>query len=156
MTKTLVVAVGDVQRADEGAGVHTLRYLKKHYDLPGTSYIEADTSGSSLAAEVAAADHVIILNAAQIDAIPGTVRVLEGEDVDLGKLVDLADLDGKLPARYALISIQPGQPASGGSLSETVRRSLPKAAGNAATLIQRWRRSESVFSTGLHSLPNSV
>ncbi len=147
-TKTLVVAVGNVQRADEGAGVHALRYLRKHYDLPGTSYIEADTAGSTLAAEVAAADHLIILDAAQIDADPGTIRVVEG--------VDLADLDGKLPARYALISIQPGQPGSGGSLSETVRRSLPKAAGNAATLIQRWRRSESVFSTGLHSLPNSV
>ena len=156
MTKTLVLAVGDVSRADEGAGIHALRYLKDHYDLPETAYFDAGTPSATLAAETAAADILIVFNTTQFDADPGTIRVFEDDEVDLANLIEIGRLDGKLPAHWALISIQPGPPASGGSLSETVRRSLPKAAGNAATLIQRWRRSGSVFSTGLHSLPNSV
>ncbi|MDH3336336.1 MAG: hydrogenase maturation protease [Gammaproteobacteria bacterium] len=156
MTKTLVLAVGDVSSADESAGAHAMRYLKDHYDLPDTAYLDAGTPSVTLAAEIAAADILIVFNTAQLDADPGTIRIFEDDDVDLADLIEVDRLDNKLPTHCALISIQPGQTGSGGSLSETVRRSLPKAAGNAATLIQRWRRSESVFSTGLHSLPNSV
>lgn len=156
MTKVLVLGVGDVQLADQGVGVHAMRYLRAHYDLPGTTYIEAATLSPALAADIAAADSMIIFNAAQINGDPGTIRVLEDDEVDLAALMSGIALEGKWPTPIATISVQPGQPASGASLSETVRRSMPRAAGNAATLIHRWRRRESVYSTGLHSLPNSV
>lgn len=156
MTSALVLGLGDVHLADQGAGVHAMHYLREHYDLPDTAYADASTASASLAAAIAAADNIIIFNAAQIDASPGTVRVVEKDVADLADLIDTVALDGPLPARFALISIQPGKPGTGDALSEPVRRSMPKAAGNAATLIYRWQRDESVFSTGLHCLPNSV
>jgi len=155
MTSVLVLGIGDIHLADLGVGVHAMRYLREHYDLPDTAYADAGSASTSLSAAMAAADDLIIFNAAEIDETPGTVRVFDNDAADLADLIDVALLKGQLPKRYALISIQPGEPGSGDSLSEPVRRSMPKAAGTAATLVYRWRRSESVFSTGLHSLANS-
>ena len=155
MTSALVLGIGDVRMADQGAGVRAMQYLKDHYDLPGTVYADAGTAGASLAAAIAAADNIIIFNAAEIGASPGTVRVVEKDAADLADLIDTAGLDGPLPNRLVLISVQPGELGPGDSLSEPVRRSMPKAAGNAATLVYRWQRSESVFTPELHALPNS-
>ena len=156
MTSTLVLCSGDAHQSDQGAGVHAMHYLREHYDLPDTTYANADSADASLATAIAAADNVIILNAAQIDASPGTVRVVEKDVAELADLIDTVALEGPLPKRFVLISIQPGELGPGDSLSEPVRRSMPKAAGTAATYVYRWQRGESVFSTGLHSLPNSV
>ena len=156
MTSTLVLCTGDAHQSDQGAGVHAMHYLREHYDLPDTPYADAGSADASLAAAIAAADNIIIFNAARMDATPGTVCVVEKDVADLADLIDTVTLDGPLPRRFVLISIQPGEQGPGDSLSEPVRRSMPKAAANAATLIYRWQRGESVFSTGLHSLPNSV
>ena len=154
MTSTLVLAIGDIAQADEGAAIHAIRYLKTHYDLPDTTYLEAARPRKSIAADIAAADNLIVLDAADFDAAPGAVRVLEDGAVDewlaskldrkreakLARLMGQLQESGELPVRYALIGIQPGERRTGEALSETVRRSMPRAAGNAATLIYRWRR----------------
>ena len=154
MTSTLVLAVGDITQADAGAAIHAMRYLKTHYDLPDTTYVDTAVPGKSLAATIAAADNLIVIDATQLDAEPGAVRVYEDGAVDelltarqgskreakLAKLMRHLHETGELPVRYALIGIQPGDRVSGEALSETVRRSMPRAAGNAATLVYRWRR----------------
>lgn len=154
MTRTLVLGIGDVLHADEGAGVYAMRYLKDHYDLPDTSYHAAGTRIAALEDEIVEAYNLIILDAAEIDADPGTVRVFEDKEVDEflnseasnGRELGIADLmhdvrlEGKLPIRYALIGIQPEKLELGDAPSETVRRSMPRAAGNAAALVYKWRR----------------
>ena len=154
MTSTLVLAIGDIAEADEGAAIHAIRYLKTHYDLPDTTYLESALPGKSLIADIAAADNLIILDAAHFDAGPGTVRVFDDGAVNellatkldckreakLAGLIEQLQESGELPVRYALIGIQPGDRCTGETLSETVRRSMPLAAGNAATLVYRWRR----------------
>jgi hydrogenase maturation protease len=156
MANTLVLGVGNVLLADEGAGVHAMRYLQDHYDLPDTTYLDAGTLSFTLAADIAEADNLIVFDAAQIDAEPGTVRVFEGNAVDdflkfgrcsvhevgFADLMDISRLEGHLPERYALIGIQPETLGWGDAPSETVRRSLPLAAGNAASLIHKWGRPE--------------
>lgn len=159
MTNTLVLGVGNVLLADEGAGVHAMRYLKDHYDLPDTTYLDAGTLSFTLAADIAEADHLIVFDAAQIDAEPGDIRVFQDEEVDdflksgrcsvhevgFADLMDIARLEGYLPKRYALIGIQPERLGWGESLSETVRRSMPRAAGNAASLIHKWKQPKSAM-----------
>jgi len=154
MANTLVLGVGNVLLADEGAGVHAMRYLRDHYDLPNTTYLDAGTLSFTLAADIAEADNLIVFDAAQIDAEPGTVRVFEDKEVDdflmsgrcsvhevgFADLMDIARLEGHLPQRYALIGIQPETLGWGDAPSEIVRRSMPLAAGNAAALIHRWAR----------------
>ena len=156
MVNTLVLGVGNVLLADEGAGVHAMRYLQDHYDLPNTTYLDAGTLSFTLAADIAEADNLIVFDAAQIDSEPGAVRVFQDEEVDnflksgrcsvhevgFADLMDIARLEGHLPQRYALIGIQPEKLGWGDAPSETVRRSMPRAAGNAAALIHRWARPE--------------
>ena len=154
MSRTLVMGVGNVLLADEGAGVHAMRYLADHYDLPDTTYLDAGTLSFSLAADIAEADHLIVFDAAQIDEEPGSVRVFQDEEVDeflksgkgsvhevgFADLMDIARLEGYLPERRALIGIQPEKLGWGEFPSETVRRSMPRAAGNAAALIHKWKQ----------------
>ena len=154
MTSTLVLAVGDIAHADKGAAVHALRYLKTHYDLPDTTYLDVAVPKKSLAAEIVAVENLIVIDATPLDAEPGAVRVFEDgavhdfldselhgrRETELARLMEHLRDTGELPVRYALIGIQPGERTSGEALSETVRRSMPRAAGNAATLVYRWRR----------------
>jgi hydrogenase maturation protease len=97
-----------------------------------------------------------VFDAAQLGVTPGGVKVLENEEVDeflrsgkgsvhevgFADLMDIARLEGYLPKRYALIGIQPDTLGWGEAPSETVRRSLPRAAANAAALIHKWRRDD--------------
>ncbi len=154
MTRTLVLGVGNVLLADEGAGVHAMRYLEEHYDLHDTRYIDAGTLSFTLASDIAETDQLIVFDAAQIGASPGGIQVFEGAEVDeflksgkcsvhevgFADLMDIARLEGYLPERYALIGIQPETLGWGDSPSETVRRSLPRAAANAAALVNKWRK----------------
>ena len=154
MSHTLVMGVGNILLADEGAGVHAMRYLADHYDLPDTTYLDAGTLSFTLAADIAEADHLIVFDAAQIDEEPGTVRVFQDAEVDeflksgkgsvhevgFADLMDIARLEGYLPVRYALIGIQPETLGWGEFPSETIRRALPKAAANAAALIHKWKQ----------------
>lgn len=154
MTTTLALGVGNVLLADEGAGVHAMRYFERHYQLPDTSYLDAGTLSFTLAADIAEADNLIVFDAARLDAEPGSIRVFEGDDVDellnsgkcsvhevgFADLLDIARLEGYLPRRYALIGIQPETLGWGDEPSDTVRRALPRAAANAAALVIAWRR----------------
>jgi len=157
MTKTLVLGVGNILLADEGAGVHAMRYLEEHYDLPDTTFIDAGTLSFTLAADIAAADNMVVFDAAQLDAEPGAVKVFEGPDMDefltsgrrsvhevgFSDLMDIARLEDVLPQKYALIGIQPELLGWGEAPGETVRRALPRAAANAAALIFRWAKPPS-------------
>lgn len=152
MSHTLVMGVGNVLLADEGAGVHAMRYLAEHYDLPDTTYLDAGTLSFTLAADIAEADHLIVFDAAQLGEAPGTIHVFQDEEVDsflksgrcsvhevgFADLMDIARLEDYLPKRYALIGIQPELLGWGESMSETVRRAMPRAAGNAAALVHKW------------------
>ena len=156
MTSTLVLGVGNSLLADEGAGIHAMRYLEKHYDLTDVTYIDAGTLSFTLASDIADADHLIVFDAAQIGTAPGGIKVLQDEEVDeflksgkcsvhevgFADLMDIARLEGYMPERYALIGIQPETLGWGESPSEPVRRALPRAAANAAALVQRWRRKD--------------
>lgn len=156
MTGTLVLGVGNTLLADEGAGVHAMRYLKDHYDLHDVRYLDAGTLSFTLATDIAEADHLVVFDAAQIGATPGGIKVFEGPELDefllsgkcsvhevgFADLMDIARLEGYLPKRYALIGIQPETLGWGESPSEPVRRALPRAAANAAALIHKWRRDD--------------
>jgi hydrogenase maturation protease len=156
MTGTLVLGVGNVLLADEGAGVHAMRYLKNHYDLHEVTYLDAGTLSFTLASDIADADNLIVFDAARIGTAPGGIKVFEDDAVDeflssgkcsvhevgFADLMDIARLEGYLPVHRALIGIQPETLGWGESPSESVRQALPRAAANAAALVHKWRRSD--------------
>jgi hydrogenase maturation protease len=151
---TLVLGIGNTLLSDEGAGVHMLDYLRDHFpDLPGVQYLDGGTLSFTLAAWIEDAANLIVVDAAELDARPGTVQVFRGEamdrfagktkrsvhEVSLGDLLSIAHLTGTLPANRALVAIQPQTMAWGSSLSDVVAHALPGAAQQAVDLIMEWQ-----------------
>ena len=155
-THTLVLGVGNILLADEGAGVHAMHYLEDNHDCPDTSFLDGGTLSFTLAEDIANADNLIVFDAAKLGSAPGDVRVFEGAEVDaflksgrcsvhevgFADLMDIARLEGTLPRHYALIGIQPEQFGWGDAPGQAVAKAIPHAAREAAALIERWTQQE--------------
>jgi len=158
MTTILVLGVGNTLLSDEGAGVHALHYLQAQTgEQANISYLDAGTLSFTLADDIASADHLIILDAAQIDAEPGAVRVFENDDLDeflrfgrrsvhevgFADLMDIARLQGCLPVNRALIGIQPGDLGWGDRAGTAVAAAYPVVADLATGLMAKWSLQKS-------------
>ena len=153
MRHTLIMGVGNTLLTDEGAGVHALHFLQTRADWPeSVKFLDAGTLSFTLADAIAAADNLIILDAAELQSKPGQVRVFIGEDLDeflksgkrsvhevgFADLMDIARLQECLPENRALIGIQPGDFGWGDAPGDAVSKAIPAAADLAAELIERW------------------
>jgi hydrogenase maturation protease len=155
MRRTLVLGIGNTLLGDEGAGVHALNSLKaRAADFTDIEYLDGGTLSFTLAAPIGASQALLVLDAARLDAEPGAVRLFEGEDMDrfLGSrrqasvhevgLIDLmtmAQLTDTLPARRALIGIQPRDFDWSEAPSAPVAAAIPRACELALDLLARWR-----------------
>ena len=156
MAGTLVLGVGNILLADEGAGVHAMRYLEDTHDRPDTTFLDGGTLSFTLAADIADADNLIVFDAAQLDDEPGAIKVFEDAQVDefltsgrcsvhevgFADLMDIARIEGTLPEHYALIGIQPEQLGWGEAPGAAVARAIPKAAEKAVELIDKWTQGD--------------
>ena len=151
--KTLVLGIGNTLLTDEGAGIHALKYLEQNYpENDDVTYLDGGTLSFTLAGAVEDADNLIVIDAAQLKNIPGTVDCMINEDMDrflgtckrsvhevgLLDLLDIARLTGNLPARRALVAIQPGIVDWGDAPTESVAIAIPVAAEKVAELMMRW------------------
>lgn len=154
--KTLVLGVGNTLLSDEGAGVHVVRYLQDHHPLPGVDYLDGGTLSFTLAQAIEDADNLIVVDAAQLHAPAGTVQVFRNAEMDhfLGQhrkrsvhevsLIDLmavACLSEHMPARRALIGIQPYLLDWGEAPSPALLAAIPAAGALALELIAEWTSS---------------
>jgi hydrogenase maturation protease len=154
MGNTLVLGIGNTLLSDEGLGVHLLNYLRTNYpDLPGVTYLDGGTLSFTLAADIEDCDNLVVLDAAQLDAPPGAVRLLVGADMDafighgkrsvhevgLADLMTIATLLNRLPVNRALLGIQPAEFGWGENTSEAVARAIPAAATKVVALLYKWR-----------------
>jgi hydrogenase maturation protease len=164
---TLILGIGNTLLADEGTGIHMLDYLRRHYpELPDVTCLDGGTLSFTLAPYIEAADNLIVIDAAELDAPPGTVDVFSGEDMDrfagktkrsvhevsLGDLLAIAHLTDTLPENRALIAVQPRDVDWGHCLSNPVKQALPQAAGHIVDLLQNWTSAGEQSATNLHLL----
>ncbi len=152
--KTLVLGIGNTLLSDEGSGVHVVEYLRsRHPETDDLRYLDGGTLSFTLADDVGASDHLIVVDAAQLGEAPGVVRCFVDADMDrflgtakhsvhevgLLDLLDIARLTDTLPARRALIGIQPESMDWGETPSQAVARAIPEAAGWVLGLVHEWR-----------------
>jgi len=162
--KTLILGIGNTLLSDEGVGVHMLDYLRRHHpELSGALLLDGGTLSFTLAPYIETAEHLIVIDAAELLAAPGTVQVFTGDDMDrfagrtkcsvhevsLGDLLSIAHLTGCLPAHRALVAIQPEFVDWGHALSNPVKRALPQAARRVLTLLHQWSAVGPVSVTGI-------
>lgn len=150
---TLVLGVGNTILTDEGVGpwvVERLRALNP--DTPGVTWMDGGTLSFSIAADVEDAEYLVVVDATQLRADPGTVRVFVDEAMDemlgghgrsihevgLMDLMNMARLTERLPRRRALVGIQPGVVDWGTEPTPAVGAAVPLAARAVAELIGEW------------------
>ncbi len=151
---TLILAIGNTLLRDEGAGIHVLRELspmlahRKDVEL-----MDGGTLSFTLAGAIEDANRLIVIDAAQLDATPGTTRVFVGDDMDafvggnrkrsahevgLIDLMAIARLTDCLPAKRALIGIQPHDTDWGEAPSPEVAAAIPAACWHVLNLLENW------------------
>ncbi len=155
MRTTLILGIGNNLLTDEGVGVHVVRYLETHHpDQPGISYLDGGTLSFTLAEPIAEHDNLIVVDAARFGEPPGTLRCLEGDEMDhyltgnrasvhevgLMDLFDISRLSGTFPKQRALIGVEPESLGWGDCPSPTVAPTIAVAATTALALARRWCR----------------
>jgi hydrogenase maturation protease len=110
--------------------------------------------GLTLLPAVEDADAVIVVDASELGAQPGTLRMFYGAAIDqqlsgkrrtvhevaLADLFSAAVLRGRCPARRALLAIQPACTEWGLEPTEAVADAIPEACAAIRALALRWRK----------------
>lgn len=153
---TLILGIGNTLLSDEGAGIHVITHLRERTSSRRDLHLlDGGTLSFSLAEAVATHPRLVVVDAARLNGRPGTVAVFEGEEMDarlrrglrsvheagLSDLIDIARLTGTLPARRALVGIQPHSLDWGDAPSAAVAAAVPLAARAILDLVERWDRN---------------
>lgn len=154
MTTKLVLGIGNVLLCDEGCGVHVIHHLQQHYGTtwPDVLFVDGGTLSFTLAAYIETASQLIIVDSAQFDAKPGSLRTFIEADMDrflgggkrsvhdigLLDLLNIVRLNGRLPAKRALVGIQPERIAWGEQPSPTLAAAIPNAALQVLAILNVW------------------
>ncbi|WP_022670759.1 HyaD/HybD family hydrogenase maturation endopeptidase [Hippea alviniae] len=73
MNRIAVVGLGNLLLADEGFGVHLIRFLQKNYIFQGVDIIDGGTIGFQLIEYFLNYEHLIFVDAIKVDDKPGSV-----------------------------------------------------------------------------------
>ena len=152
--KTLVLGIGNTLLTDEGIGVHVIHHLQQyHAGKENINYIDGGTLSFTLAGDIEDSDQLIVIDATQLHDSPGTVKAFVDDEMDrfLGQnrkmsvhevglldLLHISRLAERLPARRALIGIQPDVIDWGEQPTEQVKAAIPVACQQTLNLIESW------------------
>lgn len=150
----LVLGFGNILLSDDGAGVQLVERLRSELGPEAGEFIDGGTLSFSLLPYVEAADSMLVIDAADFDRPPGTVRLFEGaamdeflqsvrrrtvHEVGLIDLMDMARLRDCLPRQRGLLCIQPLRIDWQETLSGPVADAMPQAEQLARATLQRWK-----------------
>jgi hydrogenase maturation protease len=136
----LVVGCGNTLRGDDGVGWHVAQGVADDERLGGARVLTGQQLTPELAADVAGARLVVVVDARVGNGPPGTIRTewldrtlrptertAQWHHVDIGEILDLADrLYGARPP-VAVVSVDADQVDPGDSLSPAVAAAVPEA-----------------------------
>jgi hydrogenase maturation protease len=152
----LVLGIGNTLLSDEGVGVHVVQALLSQTSHPraDVEYVDGGTLSFTLAVPIQSAEALVVVDAAQLNAAPGTVQVFLGEEMDrflnsnrrssvhevgLADLRAIAILAGHWPERRAMIAIQPQKLDWGDYPTVAVAAAIPKVCEEVNLLIDGWK-----------------
>ena len=150
--EVLVLGLGNRLLGDDAAGPLVVDRLAVAPAARPAVFRDGGTIGLSLLPEIEDAPAFIAVDAAMFGAEPGTVRVFEGAAMDaqlmgrkrsahevaLADLMGAAALGGRLPARRALVAVEPGCTALGLEPTPAVAAAIPQLCRAVDELLVRW------------------
>ena len=151
--QTRILGVGNLLMSDEGVGVHVIQRLVAGYQLPEeVQVLDGGTLGMDLLYYLEGVENLLLVDAVQARAEPGTLVRLEGEEVpafmsikisphQLGvpDMLAAAKLKGDCyPERIVLWGVQPELMEIGLELSPTVASQVETIIDNILEQLQVW------------------
>lgn len=139
---TLVIGIGNSLLGDDGAGVHAIERLRTKNLPDHVEVVDGGTLSFTLLEQVENAEFLVIVDAAEMDSDPGTVRLFENTEMDeflstsrrpsvhevnLLDVLTAARLRRRMPARYAMVGIQPLDVAWSSTPSARVDKAVDEA-----------------------------
>jgi len=152
--RTVVLGLGNTLLGDDGVGIYALNELQRNWqDHDSIDFVDGGTLSFTLTETLYDADNLIVIDAAQLNASPGVVKVFTDENMDsfvrtskcssvhevsLSELLDMARLLNTLPTRRALIGVQPETVDWADQPTETVKKAIPIMCQEAHNLLEAW------------------
>jgi len=155
--KTVVLGLGNTLLGDDGVGIYALNNLqdnwKDHKNKDSIEFVDGGTLSFTLTETLYEADNLIVIDAAQLNAKPGVVKVFTDNDMDnfvrtsncssvhevsLSELMDMARLLNTLPTRRALIGVQPETVDWADQPTDVVKNAIPLMCQEAYSLLEAW------------------
>jgi hydrogenase maturation protease len=150
----VVLGIGNLLWADEGFGVRCIEALQQRYEFaPHVELIDGGTQGLYLIQHVQSATRLLIFDAIDYDLVPGTLKVVENDEVPrfmgakkmslhqtgFQEVLMLALLTEQFPREVLLIGCQPEELEDyGGSLRPVVRAAMEDALALGIDALRRW------------------
>lgn len=153
-TPVVVVGLGSLLKSDDAIGVLALQRLEQAPNFPANvSLVEGGTKGLELLPYIAGAARLLVLDAVDVQAAPGTVVRLTGEalrslpgsgsahELALADLLLALRMLGTEPPEVVLLGVQPATNELGTSLSPAVQAALPALLDAARAELAHWALS---------------
>jgi hydrogenase maturation protease len=153
--RKIVLGLGNILNRDEGLGVHAVKALEQQLGgraaRAGVEFVDGGVLGMNLLMLVEACSHVLVLDAVDARAHPGTLVELRREQIPLysgiklsehqvtfQEVLGLANVREKLPGHLHLLGIQPADLSIGLGLSPEIEATLPHLLARAGDILNEW------------------
>ena len=117
----LVLGMGNILLTDEGLGVRALESFRARYEIPdGVELLDGGTTGMGLLDDIGGRAQLLVLDAVQTGAPPGTLAVLRDDQVPvyfrrratphqlgLSDVLATLELAGEKPASVTVLGLVP-------------------------------------------------
>jgi hydrogenase maturation protease len=149
---TVVIGLGNPIMADDGLGIAALERLREAWDIPAeVELVDGGTWGMNLLPLIEDAARVLLIDAIEIGAAPGTEIVIPRDrlprylatkisphEVDLRDVLALAELRGTLPEYTTAVGLQPARVELSTELSDVLRDRLDQLVVTVVGLLAQW------------------
>lgn len=153
---TVVLGVGSPLMADDGIGVAVVEMLRDRWEGDrGLALLDGGTWGMQILPAIEDATRLLIVDAIQAGAKPGTLLRLDGDEIprhlrmkmsphqiELGEVLAVAELRGRFPAEAVALGIQPARIELREGFSDVVESALPPLLEAIETQLRAWGHQE--------------
>jgi len=150
--KVLVLGLGNSLMSDDALGVFAVQQLQERYRFDErVELLDGGTLGLDLLPRLEGIDRLVILDAINMDAAPGEVFRLEGEEVPrafanklsvhqmgVQDLLAVAELQGYCPPELVVWGVQPESIEMRIGLTEAVQPALEKVVRAVVGELEAW------------------
>ena len=150
--KILVLGIGNLVMTDDGIGVRVVQLIEERYRFPAeVTVLDGGTLGLDLLPRIEEAQRLIIVDAVETGAPPGTLVRLTGEEIPLAletklsphqmglkDLLAVSTLLGQAPQETVLWGVQPESIGMELRLSAPVQAQLEPLVGKVLEELSGW------------------